>query len=216
MQEDSIAPGSDPLNYLQQDIKLGYQKPRMWFPGSNLVSTNTILPADRAAKEASGSDQIVREFLQMKALASYVGDLVSPFVPTKDSYMRSSKGRRNHAGGDEDLLTSTSSKFRLANITDHNMFSQAMAEASAIWSPLLGLHLPPRHQDKLMSGSRKRSSSAMDGTSSYVGSYRDLASLPFRGPAKNLRSGGRVSSTRIVPLLAYRSDPQKKSVTSIR
>lgn len=238
MQEDSIAPGSDPLNYLQQDIKLGYQKPRMWFPGSSMASANTILPADRASKEASsGSDQVVREYLQMRALASYVGDLVSPFVPsTKDSssssssYMRgSSSGRKKkqqqqEAGGsscsDEDSLASTgSSKFRLANITDSSKFAQAMAEASAIWSPLLGLHLPAHHREKLMPGSRRGSSSiAVADSSSYVGPYRDLVSLPFRSPVKTLRSGVRAPSrgTRIGPLLEHRRDPQKRSVTSIR
>ena len=223
MQEDSIAPGSDPLNYLQQDIKLGYQKPRMWFPGSNMVSTNTILPADRAAKEASsGSDQVVREYLQMKALASYVGDLVSPFVPTKDSsYMSSSSGRKKQraGGSDEDSLSSTGSKFRLANITDSSKFAQAMAEASAIWSPLLGLHLPPHYREKLMPGSRRGSSSVtIADSSSYVGPYRDLVSLPSRDPVKTLRSGERAPSrgTRIGPLLEQRRDPQQKSVSSIR
>jgi len=219
MQEDSIAPGSDPLNYLQQDIKLGYQKPRMWFPGSNMVSTNTILPADRAAKEASsGSDQVVREYLQMRALASYVGDLVSPFVPTKDSsYMSSSSGRKKQraGGSDEDSLSSTGSKFRLANITDSSKFAQAMAEASAIWSPLLGLHLPPHYREKLMPGSRRGSSSVtIADSSSYVGPYRDLVSLPSRDSVKTLRSGERAPSrgTRIGPLL----EQQQKSVSSIR
>lgn len=229
MQEDSIAPGSDPLNYLQQDIKLGYQKPRMWFPGSSMASANTILPADRSAKEASGgSDQVVREYLQMRALASYVGDLVSPFVPTKDSSymsmsMSSSSGKKKQqaGGSDEDsLASSTGSKFRLANITDNSKFAQAMAEASAIWSPLLGLHLPPHHRDKLMPGSRRGSSSVAirADSSSYVGPYRDPVSLPFRDPTKSLRSGMRAPSrgTRIGPLLEHRRDPQKKSVTSIR
>lgn len=223
MQEDSIAPGSDPLNYLQQDIKLGYQKPRMWFPGSNMVSTNTILPADRAAKEASsGSDQVVREYLQMRAMASYVGDLVSPFMPTKDSsYMSSSSGKKKQraGGNDEDSLSSTGSKFRLANITDSSKFAQAMAEASAIWSPLLGLHLPPHYREKLMPESRRRSSSVtIADSASYVGPYRDLVSLPFRDPVKALRSGVRAPSrgTRIGPLLEQRRDPQQKSVTSIR
>lgn len=88
---DSFVPGADPMNYFEQDRKLGYQKPRMWFPGGFLNNQTSLVPDQRAAavKEPAkgGSEQVVREYLQMKSLASYVGDLVQPFAGSKASYM---------------------------------------------------------------------------------------------------------------------------------
>lgn len=86
---DSFVPGADPMNYFEQDRKLGYQKPRMWFPGAFLNNQSKLVPDERkaVAKAESGSEQVVREYLQMKSLASYVGDLVQPFEGSKSSYM---------------------------------------------------------------------------------------------------------------------------------
>lgn len=90
---DNFVPGADPTNYFEQDRKLGYQKPRMWFPGAISVTTaaNDLLPNTRSAtaKAPSTAELVVQEFLQMRSLASYVGDLVAPFAPVsaKDSYM---------------------------------------------------------------------------------------------------------------------------------
>lgn len=89
---DSFVPGADPMNYFEQDRKLGYQKPRMWFPGGFLSNQANLVPEQRKAalKVESASEQVVREYLQMKSLASYVGDLVQPFAGSKASYMAAS------------------------------------------------------------------------------------------------------------------------------
>ena len=92
MVADSFVPGADPMNYFEQDRKLGYQKPRMWFPGASMAAPTSLLPADRlAAKKPkqNGSEQVVQEYMQMRSLASYVGDLVTPFTPVgaRASYM---------------------------------------------------------------------------------------------------------------------------------
>jgi hypothetical protein len=86
---DSFVPGADPLNYFEQDRKLGYQKPRMWFPGAMIGIDRGLVPDARQKKNPGGSEQVVREFLQMRSLASYVGDLVAPYVPAAatSSYM---------------------------------------------------------------------------------------------------------------------------------
>lgn len=92
---DSFVPGADPLNYLEQDRKLGYQKPRMWFPGMVGSAQNSLLPEPRAVstqKQRSAVEQVVQEYMQMRSLASYVGDLVAPYTPAgpKGSYMSAS------------------------------------------------------------------------------------------------------------------------------
>ena len=94
IQKDSFVPGVDPLNYIEQDRKLGYQKPRMWFPHNNLSLLHNMVPDDRSStlkKNVSGSEQVIKKFLQMRALASYVGDLVAPFIPSKESYLITTK-----------------------------------------------------------------------------------------------------------------------------
>ena len=94
---DGFVPGVDPMNYFEQDRKLGYQKPRMWFPGALISAQTDLIPTERRAQPSQGgSEQVVREFLQMRSLASYVGDLVTPFTPAgpRQSYLSG-----NVAGG---------------------------------------------------------------------------------------------------------------------
>jgi len=100
---DNFVPGADPTNYFEQDKKLGYQKPRMWFPGGNTTASADLLPTTRAmvAPSVSAAEQVVQEFLQMRSLASYVGDLVAPYVPAtaKESYMTIKNGAREGTPG---------------------------------------------------------------------------------------------------------------------
>ena len=115
LEADSFAPGVDPLNYFEQDKRLGYQKLRMWFPGAAVGAATSLVPDERSGPGASGSgtssklkrntadsEQVVKEFLQMRALASYVGDLVTPFTAAggKASYltMRSATATPNASG----------------------------------------------------------------------------------------------------------------------
>ena len=97
---DSFAPGADPLNYFEQDRRLGYQKPRMWFPGAEVGLRTTMLPevGNQSAADG-GAQEVVREFLQMRALASYVGDLVTPFNHTASSYLGNSSSNNSKGPG---------------------------------------------------------------------------------------------------------------------
>ena len=105
LEADSFVPGVDPSNYFEQDRKLGYQKPRMWFPGSISTSVQSeMIPYVRSDPKVAAanarrlaSEQVVQEFLQMRSLASYVGDLVAPYSPVsaKESYMTIKPGSPN-------------------------------------------------------------------------------------------------------------------------
>ena len=73
----NILPGErNSTNWIEQDKKLGYQKSRMWFPTPNLLTEAKMLP-DHRNLTSNRSDQVVEEFLKMKALLSYVGDIVN-------------------------------------------------------------------------------------------------------------------------------------------
>jgi hypothetical protein len=92
-----------------------------------------MLPAPRKKPNASGqhissSEQIVQDYLQMKALLSYVGDLVMPF----DTSKRTKPGRKN--GADMPV--------------DPDRYQEAVKEAVSIWTPLVGVHLPKWLQQK--------------------------------------------------------------------
>lgn len=65
---ERIVPGVDPYNTALIDQKLGYSKPRMWFPAPPSVS-GSLIP-----RAASAAD----DYMQMKALLSYVGDIIMP------------------------------------------------------------------------------------------------------------------------------------------
>ena len=65
---ERIVPGVDPYNTALIDQKLGYSKPRMWFPAPPSIS-GSLIP-----NESSAAD----DYMQMKALLSYVGDIIIP------------------------------------------------------------------------------------------------------------------------------------------
>jgi hypothetical protein len=188
---DSFVPGADPLNYFEQDRKLGYQKPRMWFPGVMVSAQSSLLPDTRAAsaQKVSGAEQVVQEYMQMRSLASYVGDLVAPYTPAgpRDSYMTSTMSP-GKPGSTKSADTHTS---RLSNLTDNTRFAAALKEIAAVWSPLLGVHLPPQDQLASLPGtarstaSRKRKlSTAAPATSAgdRHGQYQEYAQeiVPFK------------------------------------
>ncbi len=152
LEPNHLVPGADPYNYIEQDRKLGYQKPRMWFPAPGISNDANMLPPDRQSSNNSATDRVVQEYLQMRALASYVGDLVIPFEPPPLApplgKNRNSNLKQVHSMGDSGLSSSNSSMVsmtssRLSGFTDVTRFNAAMKEAAAIWSPLLGVHLPP-------------------------------------------------------------------------
>ena len=134
---DAFVPGVDPTNWQEQDRRLGYQKPRMWFPSAAGSLDRKMVPVERnKGSEPLTSDRIVHEYLQLKALLSYVGDLVMPF---------SGKALTRTAAGAE-LVAQQGALARplarLAGVVSHSTHEAATREAVEIWTPLLGAHLP--------------------------------------------------------------------------
>lgn len=119
---DNYALGTDPTNWIEQDRKLGYQKPRMWIPLPSVGIAAPLIPEQRSKNGDFSSDSIVKEYLQMQALISFIGDTVHPVDSKKNS-----KG---------------SLKQRLSGAMDSSKFNEALKEIVQVWSPLVGSVLP--------------------------------------------------------------------------
>ena len=113
---DSFVPGTDPLNFYEQDRKLGYQKPRMWFPIPQLDNAPSLLQPKK-----NDTNQVVEEYLKMKSMASYVGDLIVP--PGSVSHSKRA-------------------------IVDSKRYSNALTEAMMMWTPILNTHKHPNGSKK--------------------------------------------------------------------
>ncbi len=133
---DNYVPGADPKNFFEQDRKLGYQKPRMWFPTPQLEVSNSLI----SGKTSGGSSQIVEEYLRMKALASYVGDLVIPNVAATASFSPYDTilAGRKPAVALKQKYSHTPGK----DLTDPIKYANALKEAMELWTPILGVHKP--------------------------------------------------------------------------
>jgi len=129
-----ILPGDkDPQNWILQDKKLGYQKSRMWFPVANIGAHEvSMLPKVRKANNLQ-SDQVVQEFLQMKALLSYVGDIVS--YPAKSSINKVAKGCAK---------------------MDSSLYDTALRDVARYWEPLVGATLPAWAKPKVLKSEAER------------------------------------------------------------
>ena len=129
---EKILPGEkDKGNWIEQDKKLGYQKSRMWYPVGGVNVDAHMLPKMRSVVNiASGglaSDQVVQEFLQMKALLSYVGDLVT--FP------------RMSVPGASSASVSLSIAKGSGKI-DSRLYNNTIRDALKYWDPLVGASLP--------------------------------------------------------------------------
>jgi len=147
LQRDSFVPGADPFNFIEQDRKLGYQKSRMWFPTAMVVASASLLPFGRTDLPAKGfSERVVQEFLQMRALASYVGDVVLPYEP-----------HRTEGGGSSNSSeVSVASGQRLTGFTKAHQFDWAVQEALRVWNPLHGVRIPQWTKSDEVSVQRQR------------------------------------------------------------
>ena len=134
---DGFVPGVDPTNWQEQDRRLGYQKPRMWFPVAGVGVGRKMVPLERG-QGAGGfkPDRVVQEYMQMKALLSYVGDLVMPF--------QGKALTRTAAGAAVVARDGAAARplARLTGVVDAGTYESAMAEAVQVWTPLVGAHLP--------------------------------------------------------------------------
>eukprot|EP01033_Poteriospumella_lacustris_P010304 gene10304-7320_t len=130
LSKEGFVPGVDPTNFIEQDRKLGYQKPRMWFPTPMMALAKDGL--ETATAKSSGPSQIVEEYLRMRALATYVGDAVVPLSGNLSKYLPS---------------TSILDPVTLANgktaPIDALRYKNAVREVMDMWTPILSAHRPP-------------------------------------------------------------------------
>lgn len=132
--KEHFVPGGDPTNWSDQDRRLGYRKERMWFPLSVGINRSIIPPARESNDpHAIEPEQIVTEYLQMKALMSYVGDMV--MVPHSGAAPTPGKPRQSGKG---------------PSPLEQGRYDAAVREAVKMWTPLLGANLPPHARRLLM------------------------------------------------------------------
>lgn len=159
IESESFVPGVDPYNFIEQDKKLGYQKPRMWFPTAQVATDGHLIPENRTGNK-SRSDIIVEEFLKIKALASYLGDLITPsdLNEIKSSNLIDYFNKKNNMSrlipqvlpssasafvSTPNSLNSSSPSFKKAKkMMDIQGIAKATAEIMSIWSPLKGSMIP--------------------------------------------------------------------------
>jgi len=136
-EQEHIYKKGEKNNWIDQDAKLGYQKPKMWYPLPMVPVTSALVPTERPdPREAVlTSDKIVQEYMQMRALSSYVGDLV------EDPFDRRRRGQIRHRKlGVMDPLGSAS--IRKEGMLPRERFREVAAEVAKLWSPLLGIAGP--------------------------------------------------------------------------
>lgn len=128
--KESFVPGVDPTNFLEQDRKLGYQKPRMWFPKAMMAISKEGV--DSLATKSTGSSQVVEEYLRMRALATYVGDAVVPFSGRFSKYLPSTSI----------ISPSMISESGKSAPIDAHRYKNAVKEVMDMWTPILFAHKP--------------------------------------------------------------------------
>lgn len=130
-ENDTFVPGLKPTDWYEQDKKLGYQKSRMWFPVAGLGFDNDMAPPDRPGPEKQiMPDRVVHEYMQMKALLSYVGDVVAPYA------------NPNVGGVAAANIPLGGVSKRTHGAVNPNLYKEALRQAVSVWSPLIGSHLP--------------------------------------------------------------------------
>jgi hypothetical protein len=133
-ENDDYYPGIEQDDWISQDKKLGYQKSRMWVPVPKMGINASLAPAHRPLGGLK-PDKVVEEYLQMRALISYVGDLVT----LKTEKRLNDLGKEFITGGLES---------RVKDKVNHLQFDNAIKEAIKIWTPLVGAHIPSWAQKK--------------------------------------------------------------------
>lgn len=138
--QESFVPGADPSNFIETDRKLGYQKPRMWFP---IPKLGLAAPDKFLRSNGEGTNFVVEQYLNMRSLASYVGDLVVPFSSvgqSKLNRLETLSSHRHLSPADTMKLSATSGASKA--LVDPQRFPTALKEAMQLWSPVLNTHIP--------------------------------------------------------------------------
>ena len=124
----------------------------MWFP-VGAKTDNSMIPQSR--NSLMPADQIVQEYLQMKSLLSYVGDLILPYnnnplveveeqIIDGESVYQRKFDRYHHKTHNKPDKNSFITKVdggvskRVAGVVSTDTYADAMREAVTIWTPLLG------------------------------------------------------------------------------
>lgn len=220
---DSFVPGVDPTDWYEQDRRLGYQKPRMWFPVAGIVVDRKMVPMGRnEGNEAFKPDRVVAEYMQMKALLSYVGDLVMPF---------SGKALTRTAAGVAVVARDGPQARPLARLTgvvEKTAYDAATAEAVQVWTPLVGAHLPAWAKNAMDDYGRSRpgdlasleesSCGSISQSSSSLGTAysTSTASLRTHRPHKDLEKAVLVSRDALRRLLAKELKGVHRTTATLR
>jgi len=143
---DNFAPGVDPTDWFEQDKRLGYQKPRMFFPvpGAGPRLDRMLVPGERKSQGAELKvEDIVQEFLQMRAMLSYVGDMIQlPYSDKRKKITKTEDGMKALAVEGHFGDKSAKPLRRLAGVLDEGRYEAAVQQAMSVWSPLVGANLP--------------------------------------------------------------------------
>ena len=118
----SLVPGVRSSDFLKQERILGYRAPKTWFPFQVVGVSGSLSPEKRGKTTnlRSKPDDVVEEFLKLKALISYFGDIVKVAPPQPPS----------SGGGDV-----------VKAAVDKTRFNGVLKEMVHLWTPLLGLSL---------------------------------------------------------------------------
>lgn len=158
--KERFAPGVDPQNFLEQDRKLGYQKPRMWFPSAMMSLTKDPMNAPLHSQFPTASEQIVQEYVKMRALASYIGDAVLPYSGTLPKFGEMARAAYQSRHSKDHKETHT----MMVDVSRHK---HAVQEVMDMWTPVLAAHKnsidgrrrrkftliqPPDHQQQALQG----------------------------------------------------------------
>lgn len=192
LSNEQFVPGSDPLNFIEQDRKLGYQKPRVWFPTPQLD-----IAKDLQQTNMSDVNPIVEEYMKMKALASYVGDLLLP--PSTNKNTSSKVG--SHLGDfhSSQAISSILPKKKASNIllylnkinikhtVDPQQYANALNHAMTLWTPILKVHVPIYGKKHIFSYIKEGND---DNDNDNDDPYREIIRDPFNNTAQQRRGGG--------------------------
>ena len=122
----------------------------MWFPKIKILISSSLIPKSR--KQEITPDKVIQEYLQVKALLSYVGDLVSPYNIPKNTG-KFSRNLRSNAGDKNGQNTAEIDKIkkdffvagvtggvteRLGGVTSIAVYEDAKSDVLDLWEPLTG------------------------------------------------------------------------------
>ena len=144
-----FVPGANPYDFFEQDRKLGYQKSRMWFPAAKADVAASLIPYERSAiPKKTLTERITQEFLQMRALVSYVGDNVIPFnaktnsSPNDGSSSVASVSSMKSNTSSTSISATVQSVKRLSGFMEPVSYNFTVEEALKVWNPLYGIQIP--------------------------------------------------------------------------